>query len=84
MILVTSADLDIVGRATLSSAVGTARQRCTTLRRLTVHESMSIKEEMLERLEKAYAGDPLMCNHVGILVEDQPYDQMQVTLGQAW
>ena len=55
------ADLDLVTRAVLFGAVGTAGQRCTTTRRLLVHES--IVEQLLTRLAKAYKtipiGDPL-------------------------
>ena len=38
MIVAPSADLDLAMRAILFAAVGTAGQRCTTLRRLIVHE----------------------------------------------
>ena len=48
-----SADLDLAVRATLFAAVGTAGQRCTTLRRLIVHESRA--DELISRLTKAYA-----------------------------
>jgi aldehyde dehydrogenase (NAD+) len=45
MILAPSADLDLAVRGILFSAVGTAGQRCTTLRRLIVHRS--IKDEVV-------------------------------------
>lgn len=48
-----SADLDLAVRAILFAAVGTAGQRCTTLRRLIVHESRA--DELVNRLKKAYA-----------------------------
>jgi len=55
------ADLDLVVPAVLFGAVGTAGQRCTTTRRLIVHES--IEAEVLRRLQTAYTqvriGDPL-------------------------
>lgn len=55
------ADLDMVVRAVLFACVGTAGQRCTTTRRLMLHEKVYSK--VLERLEKAYKqikiGDPL-------------------------
>jgi aldehyde dehydrogenase (NAD+) len=53
VILAPSADLDLALRAVAFAAVGTAGQRCTTLRRLIVHES--IAEPFLARLAKAYA-----------------------------
>ncbi|MEZ4475746.1 MAG: aldehyde dehydrogenase family protein [bacterium] len=56
-----TADLDLVERAVLFGAVGTAGQRCTTTRRLLVHSS--IADALAERLAAAYAqvtiGDPL-------------------------
>ncbi|MFN3955547.1 MAG: aldehyde dehydrogenase family protein [Pararhodobacter sp.] len=57
MIVAPSADLDMAVRAIVFSAVGTAGQRCTSLRRLIVHES--IAEDLLERLKKAYASLPV-------------------------
>ena len=56
-----SADLELAARAILFSAAGTAGQRCTTLRRLIVHES--IADELVERLRAAVraaskVGDP--------------------------
>ena len=67
MIVTPSADLDLAVRATTFSAAGTAGQRCTTLRRLIVHES--IADEFLDRIAKAYStlkvGNPF---HEGTLV----------------
>ncbi len=60
MIVSDSADLDLAVRAIAFSAVGTAGQRCTSLRRLIVHEAVA--DQLLNRLTKAYAslsiGDP--------------------------
>ncbi|ELU06714.1 hypothetical protein CAPTEDRAFT_179534 [Capitella teleta] len=56
-----SADLDMVVRGALFACVGTAGQRCTTTRRLILHEK--VHDEVVEKLKKAYAqvkvGDPL-------------------------
>jgi len=56
-----SADLDMVLPAILFGACGTAGQRCTSTRRIIVHES--VKAELVSRLTRAYAdvriGDPL-------------------------
>ncbi|HTL60781.1 MAG TPA: aldehyde dehydrogenase family protein [Nitrospira sp.] len=56
-----SADLDLAVRAIVFGAVGTAGQRCTTTRRLLVHESRA--DELMDRLVKAYKqvriGNPL-------------------------
>jgi aldehyde dehydrogenase (NAD+) len=52
IIVAPSANLDLAMRAILFGAVGTAGQRCTTTRRLIVHES--IYDEMIKRLVRAY------------------------------
>lgn len=52
IIVTPSADLDLALRAVLFAAVGTAGQRCTTLRRLIIHESLV--ENFVERLITAY------------------------------
>lgn len=60
MIITPSADLELALRAVVFAAVGTAGQRCTSLRRLIVHHSLI--EEFTKRLQKSYAslliGDP--------------------------
>lgn len=53
MIVAPSADLDLATRAVLFAAVGTAGQRCTTLRRLFVHESTY--DRLIPRLKHATA-----------------------------
>jgi len=53
MIVSPTADLDLAVRAIVFSALGTSGQRCTTLRRLIVHQSR--RTELLERLKKAYS-----------------------------
>jgi aldehyde dehydrogenase (NAD+) len=66
------ADLDIALRAALFGAVGTAGQRCTTTRRLIVHDA--VYDALKAKLVKAYGqlriGDPLNeQNHVGPLID---------------
>jgi aldehyde dehydrogenase (NAD+) len=86
MIVTPSADLDLAVRAIVFSAVGTCGQRCTSLRRLIVHES--IAEPLLERLERAYAsvqvGDPreqgTLC---GPLISPDGFKDMQAALDRA-
>ena len=60
MIVTPSADLDLAERAILFSAVGTAGQRCTTLRRLIVHDSVA--DALVARLRHLFGavqiGDP--------------------------
>ncbi|WP_462382988.1 L-piperidine-6-carboxylate dehydrogenase [Pseudomonas sp. Marseille-QA0892] len=85
MILAPSADLDLAVRGILFAAVGTAGQRCTTLRRLIVHRS--IQSEIVNRLKAAYAkvriGDPRKDNLVGPLIDKASFDAMQGALSQA-
>lgn len=85
MILAPSADLDLAVRGILFSAVGTAGQRCTTLRRLIVHRS--IKDEVVARVKAAYGkvriGDPRKDNLVGPLIDKLSFDAMQGALAKA-
>src|SRR5699024_2630080 len=84
MSLTPSADLDMAVRAIVFSAAGTAGQRCTTLRRLIVHES--IREHVVERVKRAYAdlsvGDPLSGALVGPLIDRQAWEQMAELLSE--
>ena len=61
IIVMDDADMDMVARAVLFGAVGTAGQRCTSTRRLLVHEK--VVDALCERLAKSYKsvpiGDPL-------------------------
>ena len=85
MILAPTADLDLALRGILFSAVGTAGQRCTTLRRLFVHES--VKEDILPRIKSAYKtvsiGHPLEGNLIGPLIDKDSFDNMQAALEKA-
>jgi aldehyde dehydrogenase (NAD+) len=86
MIVAPSADLELATRAILFSAAGTAGQRCTTLRRLIVHES--IRMDLLARVERAYAqiavGDPRDAKTlVGPLIDRAAFDAMQTALTRA-
>lgn len=72
IIVTPSSDLNIVLTGALFGAVGTAGQRCTTTRRLIVHDS--IYDTVRQSLAKAYTqlriGDPLdQNNHVGPLID---------------
>jgi aldehyde dehydrogenase (NAD+) len=85
-IVAPSADLDLVVRGVLFSAVGTAGQRCTSLRRLIVHDS--IRDELLARVERAYGqirvGDPRTAGTlVGPLIDGTAFEAMQAALGRA-
>ena len=81
-----SADLDMALRAIAFGAMGTAGQRCTTLRRLFVHES--VYDQLVPRLKKAYTsvsvGNPLETSAlVGPLVDKQAFDAMEKALAAA-
>jgi aldehyde dehydrogenase (NAD+) len=81
-----SADLDMALRAIAFGAMGTAGQRCTTMRRLIVHES--VYDALVPRLKKAYesvsVGNPLeTASLVGPLIDRQAYDGMQKALDAA-
>ncbi|WLR92327.1 L-piperidine-6-carboxylate dehydrogenase [Shinella zoogloeoides] len=81
-----SADLDMALRAIAFGAMGTAGQRCTTLRRLFVHDS--VYDQLVPRLKKAYTsvsvGNPLETSAlVGPLVDKQAFDGMQKALAAA-
>jgi len=62
IIVAPSADLDLAVRAILFGAVGTAGQRCTTTRRIIVHESL--RDSLVKRLRHAYEqvaiGNPVL------------------------
>jgi len=86
MIVAPSADLGLAVRAILFAAVGTAGQRCTTLRRLFVHDS--IYEALLPRLRRAYGsvpvGSPLVAGTlVGPLIDGAAFAAMQAALAAA-
>ncbi len=86
MIVAPSADLDMAVRAIVFSAVGTAGQRCTSLRRLIVHED--IRAGLVEKLKTAYAslpiGDPRESGTlVGPLIDMEARDRMLAALDQA-
>jgi aldehyde dehydrogenase (NAD+) len=85
-IVTPSADLALAARAILFAAAGTAGQRCTSLRRLFVHES--IYGELLGRLKAACAeiaiGNPLAEGTlVGPLIGRSAFESMQESLSEA-
>ena len=85
MIVCPSADLALAERAILFSAAGTAGQRCTTLRRLIVHESVA--DQLVARLKQLFAhvkvGDPREHDTlVGPLIDESAFDGMKRVLGE--
>lgn len=74
IIVTPDADLKMTVIGTVFGAVGTAGQRCTTTRRLIVHESMfeSVKEKLKGAYGQLKIGNPLdQHNHVGPLIDKQ-------------
>ena len=85
-IVAPSADLDLTLRGVAFAAMGTAGQRCTTLRRLFVHES--VYDTLVPRLKAAYAsvkvGDPREAGTlVGPLIDVAGLNAMQAALSDA-
>jgi aldehyde dehydrogenase (NAD+) len=83
MIVTPAADLDMALRAILFGAVGTAGQRCTTLRRLIVHRS--IKDALLKKVVAAYEtlriGNPMLpTTLVGPLIDKAAFEMMQTSI----
>ncbi len=83
MIVTPSADPELAVRAILFSAVGTAGQRCTTLRRAIVHES--VYDALVEALSLAYRqiriGNPFSSDTLmGPLIDRQAFEGMQQAL----
>ena len=81
-----SADLDLALRAIAFSAMGTAGQRCTSLRRLIVHET--IYDDLVARLKQVYlsvgVGDPRADGTlVGPLIDGRSFAGMRAALDEA-
>jgi aldehyde dehydrogenase (NAD+) len=79
IIVMDDADLDLAVRAALFAAVGTAGQRCTSLRRLLVHRAVA--DKLVSRLAEAYGqvpiGDPLEEGTLmGPVISEQAIEQM--------
>ena len=85
-IVTPSADLDLTLRAVAFAAMGTAGQRCTSLRRLIVHES--VYDALIPKLKAVYAriavGDPARGDAlVGPLIDGAAFEAMQRALAAA-
>ena len=85
-IVAPSADLDLAIRSISFAAMGTAGQRCTTLRRLFVHTN--VYDRLVPRLSQVYAsvkvGDPRQTGTlVGPLIDRHAFESMQQALQEA-
>jgi len=86
VIVCESADLEMVARAVTFSAAGTAGQRCTSLRRLFVHQSLyaTVIARLVKIFESLPVGDPLAdTTLVGPLIDRNGFDNMQAALVKA-
>jgi len=85
-IITPSADLDLALRGIAFAAMGTAGQRCTSLRRLFIHESLY--DAFVPRLTKVWAsakiGDPRASGTlIGPLIDEAALDGMDAALAEA-
>ena len=72
IIITENADIDMTIRGTVFGAVGTAGQRCTSTRRLIIHEKIYdfVKEKLVKAYKQIKVGNPLdERNHVGPLID---------------
>jgi aldehyde dehydrogenase (NAD+) len=81
-----SADLNLTVRGVAFAAMGTAGQRCTSLRRLFVHGS--VYDQLIPRLKRAYGsvtiGNPFEDGTlIGPLIDARAFEAMQAALGAA-
>jgi aldehyde dehydrogenase (NAD+) len=86
MVVAPTADLDLAERAITFAAVGTAGQRCTTLRRLFVYDN--VYERLVPRLKQIWSGVPVGNPLeegvlVGPLIDGASFEAMQAALAEA-
>lgn len=86
IIVTPSANMDVVLTGAVFGAVGTAGQRCTTTRRLIVHEDIydSVKNNLASAYGQLCIGNPLdQNNHVGPLIDKKAVDMYLAAIEQA-
>ncbi len=85
IIISENADIEMAIRATVFGAVGTAGQRCTSTRRLIIHESVydHVKDRLLQIYKNITIGNPLVEGTlVGPLIDKQAVGNMQAALNK--
>ncbi len=85
IILTPEANLEMAIPSIVFGAVGTAGQRCTTTRRLIIHESIfdKVKDSVLKAYQSVKIGNPLdEKNHMGPLIDKDAVETMQNALKQ--
>ncbi len=83
MVVAPSADLELAVRSIVFAAVGTCGQRCTSLRRLIVHESVAdaLRERILSVYGRLSIGDPKQDGVlVGPIIDKDAFDAMESAL----
>ncbi|MEX0612081.1 MAG: aldehyde dehydrogenase family protein [Pirellulales bacterium] len=86
MIISPSADLELAVRSIVFAAAGTCGQRCTTLRRLIAHDSISdtLRDRILAVYNRLSIGDPTQNGVlVGPLIDREAFDAMEAALAAA-
>ncbi len=86
MIIAPSADLELAIRSITFSAVGTCGQRCTSLRRAIVHESIAskLRDQLLSVYERLPIGNPTVDGTlVGPLIDERAFESMEAALNAA-
>ena len=86
MVVAPSADLDLAVRSIVFAAAGTCGQRCTTLRRLIVHEDIAdqVRDRVLSIFKRLVIGDPLKNGVlVGPLIDERSFNAMETALATA-
>ena len=83
IIITPSADMNLVLPGAVFGAVGTAGQRCTSTRRLIIHESVydTVKNKIVKAYKQIKIGNPLSAkNHVGPLIDTDAVEAYSETL----
>jgi aldehyde dehydrogenase (NAD+) len=86
MIVAPSADLQLAVHSIVFAAAGTCGQRCTTLRRLIVHESIAdqLRDRILAVYQRLVIGDPMQDGVlVGPLIDERAFNAMEDALAAA-
>ncbi len=86
IIVTPDADMQLVLTGAVFGAVGTCGQRCTTTRRLIVHESVydTVKQNLVSAYGQLRIGDPLdQNNHVGPLIDTDAVAMYQDAIAKA-
>lgn len=86
IIVTPDADMELVLTGAVFGAVGTCGQRCTTTRRLIVHESVydTVKQNLVSAYSQLRIGDPLdQNNHVGPLIDTDAVAMYQDAIAKA-